>query len=90
MANLRLQRQFKMSLALHLGIRVDGPQGEPMLLVVVRRQVFPLDGHLTQYLVLLQVSVAIVNVNAEITEAPWHFELELLAKEGAVNFELYY
>lgn len=80
---------FDIGFALHLGIGVHRLQGEPVVLVVVRAQVLPPDGHFANNFVLFQMTVTVEHVNGYISEIAWYLELELLAEEWtAMVFQL--
>lgn len=56
-----------------------------MVLVVVRAQVLPPDGDLPEHFVLLEVAVAVEDVDGNVAEIAGHLELELLAEERTVT-----
>lgn len=72
---------FQVSHTLHLGVLIDGPQREPVVLVVVLVQIFPLNCDLPVRFVLLQVSIPVPHVHRQVAETARYLELVLLAKE---------
>lgn len=68
---------------LHFRVLVDGPQREPVVLVIVLVQVLALDRDLAVRFVLLQVPIPVPHVHRQVPEVARNLELVLLAEERA-------
>jgi hypothetical protein len=82
---MRSKYQTPQLFHLNFTVSVNWNDREPVILVVVSVKVLPLDGHLAEHFVLLQVAIPIVHVYREVPEPPRHLKLELLAKKWAAN-----
>ena len=79
----RSELEFDVNLALHLRVCIDWLNGKPVVSVVVRGELLALDGDFAEDFVLLEMLVSVEQVDGDVAEVSGHFELVLLAEEGA-------